>query len=60
MSKFNCNITITASDKADAQKKLKALKVLSEHLYSNELTKLALVVQNDPVTTKLAKKALGL
>lgn len=59
MKKFNYDISIEAASEAEADAKMKALSVLAKKLNTKELLKLADIVQNDPVKTALAKKALG-
>lgn len=59
MKKFNYDITIEAASEAEADAKMKALSVLAKKLNTKELLKLADIVQNDPVKTAIAKKALG-
>ncbi len=59
MKKYNYDISIEAASEAEADAKMKALSVLAKKLNTKELLKLADIVQNDPVKTALAKKALG-
>lgn len=59
MTTFNYEINIEASTEAEADTKMKAITVLVKKLKSNELAKLAHIVQNDPIKTAMAKKALG-
>lgn len=59
MKKYNYDISIEATSEAEADAKMKALSVLAKKLNTKELLKLADIVQNDPVKTALAKKALG-
>lgn len=59
MKKFNYDISIEAASEAEADAKMKALSVLAKKLNTKELIKLADIVQNDPVKTAIAKKALG-
>ena len=59
MKKFNYDISIEAASEAEADAKMKALSVLAKKLNTKELVKLADIVQNDPVKTAIAKKALG-
>jgi hypothetical protein len=59
MKKFNYDISIEATSEAEADAKMKALSVLAKKLNTKELLKLADIVQNDPVKTAIAKKALG-
>jgi hypothetical protein len=59
MKKFNYDISIEAASEAEADAKMKALSVLAKKLNTKELLKLADIVQNDPVKTAIAKKALG-
>lgn len=59
MKKFNYDISIEATSEAEADAKMKALCVLAKKLNTKELIRLADIVQNDPVKTAIAKKALG-
>ncbi len=59
MKKFNYDISIEAASEAEADAKMNALCVLAKKLNTKELLKLADIVQNDPVKTAIAKKALG-
>lgn len=59
MPKFNYDITVEAPTENEADSKMKAASVLLAKLNTNEISKLAHIVQNDPVKTALAKKALG-
>ena len=58
--KFSFEVTIESATEDEAQKKLKAATTLMQKLKANEITRLADVVQNDPLKTAFAKKALGL
>jgi hypothetical protein len=59
MGKFNYDITVEAATEAEADSKMKALTTVAKKLSTKELVKLADIVQNDPIKTALAKKALG-
>lgn len=59
MTKFSYNLTIEAKEKNEADTKMKALTTLAGNLTAKELDKLAWIVKNDPIKTKLAKQALG-
>lgn len=59
MQKFNYDISIEANNEAEADTKMQTIMVLVKKLKSNELAKLAHIVQNDPIKTAMAKKALG-
>ena len=59
MTTFNYEINIEATTEAEADTKMKAITVLVKKLKSTELAKLANIVQNDPIKTAMAKKALG-
>lgn len=59
MATFNYEINIEATSEAEADTKMKAVTVLVKKLKANELAKLAHIVQNDPIKTAMAKKALG-
>lgn len=54
------DFTIEATTEKEAEQKINALAMLACKLKTNELVKLALVVEKDPVTTRLAKKFLKL
>ena len=60
MQSFPYNLKIEAASEAEADTKVKAVGVLLKKLKANELAKLADVVENNPMKTALAKKALGL
>lgn len=60
MKKHTFEISIEAASQQDAVTKLQAASILMQRLNPKEIMKLADVVQNDPVKTALAKKALGL
>lgn len=59
MKKYSYDITVDAATEAEADSKMKALSTIAKKLNTKELVKLADIVQNDPVKTALAKKALG-
>lgn len=59
MKKFEFDITLQAKTEAEAESKMNALVALAQSLSVKELEKLAWIVQNDPVKTAMAKKALG-
>ena len=59
MKKYSYDITVEATTEAEADSKMKALSAIAKKLSTKELVKLADIVQNDPVKTALAKKALG-
>ena len=59
MNKFIYKITIEAVSEAEADSKLKSLATLGKKLKTNELIKLAEVIEKDPVKTAFAKKYLG-
>lgn len=59
MKKFSYEITVEAAAEAEADSKMKALTTIAKKLNTKELVKLADIVQNDPIKTALAKKALG-
>lgn len=60
MSKYSFDISIEAESQKEAEEKLMAAIVLLRKLKVKEIKKLADIVQNDPVKTAIAKKALGL
>ena len=60
MQNFEYDINISASTEAEADVKMKALIILAAKLKANELTKLAHIVEKDPVTLAIAKKAMKL
>ncbi len=59
MTPFNYEINIEATTEAEAESKMRAIIILVKKLRVNELVKLAHIVQNDPIKTAMAKKALG-
>lgn len=59
MQKFTYDITIEANSEAEADTIMRAVTVLVKKLKPNELAKLSHIVQNDPIKTAMAKKALG-
>ena len=59
MTTFNYEINIEATTEAEADTKMKAITVLVKKLKYTELAKLAHIVQNDPIKTAMAKRALG-
>lgn len=60
MSEFTFKVKINASSDGEAQRKLKAGATLISKLNLKEIEKLADIVENDPVKTNLAKRALGM
>ncbi len=60
MKKYSYDMTIGAASQPEADRKIHALAILCRKLNTQELEKLADVVQHDPLKTKIAKKALGL
>lgn len=60
MSDFTFKVKINASSDSEAQRKLKAGATLISKLSVKEIEKLADIVENDPVKTNLAKRALGM
>lgn len=59
MNEYKYNITLQANSKEEAIKKMQAITALLDELNEKELSKLAYVVKNDPMKTKMAKMALG-
>ena len=59
MKKFSYDLTIEAATEAEAASKMSAVGTLIKKLTTKELLKLADIVQNDPIKTAFAKKALG-
>jgi hypothetical protein len=59
MKKYNYELNIEASTEAEADAKMNAIGTLVKKLTAKELTKLAYIVQNDPIKTAMAKRALG-
>ena len=59
MTNYNYEINIEATTEAEADTKMKAVTVLVKKLKAAELTKLAHIIQNDPIKTAMAKRALG-
>jgi hypothetical protein len=56
---YKYEINIEATTEVEADTKMKAVTVLVKKLKAAELSKLAHIVQNDPIKTAMAKKALG-
>lgn len=56
---YEYEFKIEAATEAEAINKMKALTVLAKKLKEKELSKLAHVIQHDPIKTALAKKYLG-
>ena len=59
MKKYHYDMTIEAKEEKEADAKMQALIVLASKLNEKELTKLAHVIEHDPIKTALAKKYLG-
>lgn len=59
MTKFSYDITLEAATEKEADSKIKAVGLIAKKLSTKELLKLADIIQNDPVKTAIAKKALG-
>ncbi len=59
MKKYNYEIEIEATTEAEADTKMSAVGTLIKKLTAKELAKLAYIVQNDPIKTAMAKRALG-
>jgi hypothetical protein len=59
MKPFTYKINVHATDSEEAEKKLLAVCALLDNLSEKEISKLAYIVKNDPVKTKMAKLALG-
>lgn len=59
MAKYNYEIKIEASAEMEATAKMQALTVLASKLSEKELSKLAHIIQHNPVKTALAKRYLG-
>ena len=59
MKNYPYEINIEASTEAEADTKMNAAIILIKKLTAKELAKLANIVQNDPVKTAMAKRALG-
>lgn len=57
---YKYDFQIEASAEKEAEQKIAALAILASKLKTNELAKLAQVVEKDPIKTALAKKYLGL
>lgn len=60
MNTYTYDFTVKAQSEAEADSKMKALQVFASKLNAKELTKMAQVLQNDPLKVKIAKSALGL
>jgi hypothetical protein len=59
MKPFTYKINVHATDSEEAEKKLLAVCAFLDNLSEKEISKLAYIVKNDPVKTKMAKLALG-
>jgi hypothetical protein len=59
MNDYTYKISIQAKTQDEAIKKMNAISILLDELQEKELSKLAHVVKNDPIKTKMAKIALG-
>jgi hypothetical protein len=59
MNEYTYKITLQAKTQEEAVQKMQAITTLLDELNEKELSKLAYVVKNDPVKTKMAKLALG-
>lgn len=57
--KYEYEIQVEAATENEADQKIKSLGVIAKKLTTQELVKLADIIQNDPIRTQLAKKALG-
>ena len=60
MYRYSFDMTLSATSMEEANQKMQALATLARKLNATELSKLAEVVTNDPIKTKIAKRALGL
>ena len=60
MKKYPYDLNIEAASEAEADTKMKAITILLKKLKAKELAKLADILENDPITTYMAKKKLGL
>ena len=60
MYRYSFDMTLSATSMEEANLKMQALATLARKLNATELSKLAEVVTNDPIKTRIAKKALGL
>ena len=59
MAKFSYDIIIDAPSEKEADAKSLAVGTIVRKLNTRELLKLADIIENDPIKTALAKKALG-
>ena len=59
MGIYSYEVSVHAETEAEAQQKLKSAVTLIKKLKTAELKKLADIVENDPVKTAMAKRALG-
>jgi hypothetical protein len=59
MKKYTYDFIIGAFTEDEADAKVTALKMLAIKLTAKELTKLAYIVEKDPIKTAMAKTALG-
>jgi hypothetical protein len=60
METYQYDINIMAAAEAEADNKMQAIVTLVSYLTAQELTKLAFIVEHDPVKTALAKRYLGM
>jgi hypothetical protein len=59
MENFIYDFSIAATDKQEAATKMEAIKMIVSKLNTQELVRLARVVEKEPVKLAMAKKALG-
>ena len=59
MKEFTYQISIQAKTQEEAIKIMEAICTISDGLNEKEISKLAHVIKNDPIKTKMAKIALG-
>lgn len=60
MPLYPFNLKLEASSQDEADIKAKAVGIMLKKLKTKELAKLADILENDPITTYMAKKKLGL
>ncbi len=58
MNKYYYDLTIEGKEQKEADAKMTALTTLASALTTQELTRLAHIIKNDPVKTAMAKRYL--
>ena len=60
MTVYPFHLKLEAATQEEADLKAKAVGIMLKKLKAKELAKLADILENDPITTYMAKKKLGL